>query len=178
MLLFCLASIETEENKNKFEQLYNRYNSLVYYIANEFLDNKFAAEDCQQDVFTYLAQHLDMINDDISHHSVKKFISIITTAKAIDIYRKDRKYSLGMYDDFFADLSEIQDDETDFSDTNTIDLSNAIDRLPDEYKYIFYLKYYCELTGEEISEICGISHSLVRKRLMLARKMIKKYLER
>lgn len=176
MFLFYLGLVETEEDKNKFEQLYSKYNGLVYYIANEYLNNNYSAEDCQQDVFTYLAQHLDMINDDISHPSVKKFISIITKAKAIDIYRKNRKYSLGVLDDFFSDASEITDDEMELADT--VDLSKAIDKLPDEYKYIFYLKYYCDLTGEEISEICNISHALVRKRLMLARRMIKKYLER
>ncbi len=178
MLFFYLSSIETQESKNKFEKLYKRYNAMVYHIAYEHLNDNYSAEDCQQDVFTYLAQHIDIIGDDIAHPSVKKLIAVITQAKAIDIYRKNRKYTFGMFDDYFSDDSEITDDETEFTDADTIDLSNAVSSLPDEYKYVFYLKYYCDLTGEEISEICGISHSLVRKRLMLARKMIKKQLER
>lgn len=172
MLLINL--VETEKDKEEFRLLYEKYNKLVYYIAMQHLNDRGMAEDCQQEVFLYIAKKFEHVRNRSTDDSVKGFITTITKAIAIDMYRKNKKNSAISYDDIssFVDTSRA-----DLSLYNEIELSCAIDKLPDEYKNIIYLKYFYNFSSYEISDLYGISPSLVRKKIMVAKKIVKKYLQ-
>jgi len=45
VLVFYLSVIDTEEDKTKFELIYEQYGKLMFYIANQILKDQFLAED-------------------------------------------------------------------------------------------------------------------------------------
>lgn len=47
-MFLLLAMIDNEEDKSKFEQLYNQYKQLMFYIANGILHDENLAEDAVQ----------------------------------------------------------------------------------------------------------------------------------
>lgn len=172
MLFFNV--IETEKDKEEYLILYEKYQKFVYYIARQHLNDHNLAEDCQQEVFLYIAKNFQYIRNKSTEESIKGLIFTITKSIAIDMYRKNIKNNAIINADI-SDLGYIKD--VDFDMCDEIALNCAIDKLPEEYKNVIYLKYFYDFSSSEISKLCGISPSLVRKRIMIAKKMMKKYLK-
>lgn len=85
-MLIYLEMIESEIDKEKFEQLYYKYRNLMYYIAHEVTKNPYDAEDAVQQAFLYIIENLGKV-DSVSSTRTRSFISIIAEHKAIDIVR-------------------------------------------------------------------------------------------
>ena len=63
----------------------------------------------------------------------------------------------------------------DFDIVDEITLKDAFDNIPEDYRFICYLKYYYNMSGEEISRYLNISQPLVRKRCMLGMQFLRNY---
>lgn len=175
MLALYMALLENPEDEPKFEEFYNKFNKTVFHIANEHVKNKAIAEECVQETFIQLAKNFHNISKDFNDSSVWNFVKIVSKNIAIDTYRKNKNDFSKIVDADITDFYSLS--EEDFDVFDEIQLKSAIDNLPDELKYIFYLKYVCNYSGEEISKILNISHPLVRKRCMIAKQKVKAYLE-
>ena len=94
-MILYLEMIETGQDKEKFEQLYDNYRNLMYYLAFQITKNQEDAEDAVHQAFLYVIENLGKI-DDPSSNQTKSFLSIIAEHKAIDLVRKRRPvYELG-----------------------------------------------------------------------------------
>lgn len=175
MLLFYLALLENPEDKASFEEFYEKFKNTVYYIAYDHLKNKQEAEDCEQEVFTILAKNFHNISHDFDDKSVWNFVKIVTKNMAIDMYRKNKREAECVVDADITEFFSLAEDDFDVFDE--IQLKDAINNLPEKYRAIFYLKYVCDYSGEEISKILNISQPLVRKRCMIGMQLARKYLE-
>ncbi len=176
MLSLCMAMLVNQDDVPLFEEFYNNYHKLVYYIAKDCLGDHLLAEDCVQEVFLNFAKNFHNIKDKINDNSIGYFVKIVSRNTAIDIYRKNKRHYRNVVDADVSDFFSLAEDEFDMCDQ--IMLKEAIDSLPDEIKIVFYLKYVCNYNGLEIAEMINISESLVRKRCMIGRQMAKKYIER
>ena len=50
MLSICLALLQNPKDKQRFEEFYNKFYNIVYFIAKDHLKTKEAAEDCAQEI--------------------------------------------------------------------------------------------------------------------------------
>jgi len=85
-----IALIESEEDKDKFEELYKTYKQLMFYTANNILKDVDLAEDAVHQAFLRIINHLDKI-DEINCRKTKGFIVTIIEHVSIDIYRKRKR---------------------------------------------------------------------------------------
>ena len=51
MLVFYVSLIESDDNKTKFEIIYEEYKNLMYYVANQILGDTKDSEDVVHDAF-------------------------------------------------------------------------------------------------------------------------------
>ena len=110
------------------------------------------AQDVVQETFLKIFKSSADLRDD---DSLKSWVYRIATNEAL---RHLRKNSLESYpiDDAPADLLELRADEyTDYSDLEAVKLQKAINSLPEKQRVAFNLRYYDELSYEEIAEITG-----------------------
>ena len=178
MLFLSGPQILVLENPNDgplFEIFYEKYNGLVYHIAYEHVQNKESAEDCTQEVFLQLAKNFHNINRDFDDKSVLNYVRIVSKNIAIDTYRKDKKHSSRVVDTEVSEFLNLKEEDFDIFDE--IQLKDAINSLSPEIRTVFYMKYVCNYTGEEISKALNISKPLVRKRCMLGMQRVKAYIE-
>ncbi len=172
MLLF-LTMIDSDEDKSKFEVIYENYRNLMFFVAKKILYSDSDAEDAVQDAFIRIINNLDKIEDP-KCHKTKNLIVIITKRIAIDIYRSKSKY-ITVSETDELDLNELNNvssgSEFDKVDEN-IDISYAISKLPDRYRDVLLLKYYNDYTDSEIAEILTTSEANVRKLLERSRKKL------
>lgn len=165
-MILYLEMIETEHDKEKFEQLYLNYRDLMYYLAFQITKNQEDAEDAVQQAFLYAIENMEKI-DDVSSHRTKSFLTIIAEHKAIDLVRKRRPvYEVStMEQDIMVSLPDDGDD-----------LAQAMAKLPRRYQDILLLRYDNGYSAREVAKMLGMSYAAVRKLLWRAKEALRESL--
>lgn len=86
-MLIYLQVIDAPEDRDQFITLYETYRGLMFYVANQILQNEQDAEDAVHDAFLSVAEHIKKFSR-LERHKTKAFLVTIVENKAIDLYRK------------------------------------------------------------------------------------------
>lgn len=172
MLMLYLAMIDGEEDKNKFELLYITYRKLMFYVANEILDDEPLAEDAVQEAFFKILKNLDRVGD-INCHKTRGYVVTIVKNTAIDLYNRRKRYDALPLEKIEFCAAQEQAGRTDDLDN----LSRAAMKLPVIYKSVLTLRCVQGLSDKEIAKALDISGAAVRKRFERARRKLKEILE-
>ncbi|MGL5753231.1 MAG: RNA polymerase sigma factor [Paraclostridium sp.] len=170
-MLIYLSLIESEENKSKFEEIYNSYKKTMFYVANDILKNHAQAEDVVHTSFIKIINNLEKI-DEVNCNKTKGFIVTIVKNTAIDVYRNNKRE--------FEKVEKVigikSYEEKPLLNVKS-DIEMAILELPDKYSVVFSLKYYQGLSDDEISNILKIKPSTVRSRISRGKEKLRKILD-
>ena len=176
--MFFLLMIETEEDRRKFVTLYNEYEHFMLWVAREIVKDDYAAEDVVHDVFEKVAKKIHCIGEPISART-KRYLYVLTKNKAIDHLRKEQKRS---------HLESISLDEVELGEEQEIPslrepgdetiIMEALDRLQDDYKNLFLLKYVDCMDNREIAKKLDMKEGTVRQRIARGKVMLRKELEK
>ncbi len=170
MLSAFLTLIDSESDKYKFEQIYEKYKDMVYNIAYHRLNDYHLAQDAIQEALLRIAKVIDKF-DDVDSESTKGLVCTIAKYAAIYIYSKsnpdnpesvesDRQTTV-VYDDYSADY-----------------IYDALQRLDEKYSSVLLLKIKYELTDKEIAEIIHLPYNTVRSRIQRGRFLFGKMIEK
>ena len=178
MLSICLAMLQNPADTPRFEEFYNKFYKAAYYVAMEYFKNHETAEDCAQEVMMKFAQDFHNIkNQDFNERRFKNYVNLVSKCVTIDVYRREKKHIDNVAD---ADLSEFYSLSTDSCEYEVYDmmfLKEAVAAMPESYRDVFCLKYIYELSGEQIAEKLGLSHTYVRQKCLLGKQFVKKFKE-
>ena len=173
MLLVFLDLLDTQEQKNRFQQLYYEYNNLTMWIALQKLHNHQLAEEAAQDAWFYIAKNFKIF-ERFNSAQAKGYIATVAQGFAISKYRNETKI-------FFEAEFDFEDfggeDKIEFELELTTDLKTAVDLLSDDMRNLLYLRYVYGYNSTEISEIYGVSAEEVRKQLQYAKSKVRIYLK-
>ena len=175
MLFVYFAMLENPSDEPLFEEFYDKFYDTIYYICKEHLHTKELSEDCAHEVLIFFAKEFRNIPHDFNDNKLKGYIKLVAKCKAVDMYRKEKKHYENKIETDIEELFDIPAYE--FNIYTEIQLKEAFDKMPDEYRFVCYLKYVYQLSGEEIGQLLNISVPLVRKRCMLGKQFLKKYLK-
>lgn len=171
MLQFYLSLLNTEEEKNQFEQIYLTYRNLMFYVAKKFLNDDLLAEDAVHNAFIKIINHLEKLKD-VSSNKTKGFMVIVVENTAKDIYNQQKNDKVSL-DSSEMELAYDQTFEDKLIDKISVsDLVEKIELLPDTYRDVLMMRYIYELSYKEISKILKINEPTVRKRLERAKQKL------
>ena len=179
IMLAFYSLIDKESDRQKFEQIYQKYKNLIFYIANLRLNDQYLAEDVTQDTLLRIAQNLQMFAY-IYSAKTKNLIVRIAIGKTIDLIRKRNKYNT--VDDEILQFLQSKENvselplENIITNENYLELIEIIKVLNDTDKTILQLKYIYEYSDKEISGLLGVSYKAVGNRLYRAKKNLQKLL--
>ena len=175
MLSICLAMLQNPEDVPRFEEFYNTFYNTIYYVAKEHLKTKEAAEDCAQEVMMRFAKDFHNITQEFDDKKFKNYVIVVSKCMAIDMYRKEKKHIVNVVDADLSELFYVGEEEFEFCDL--ILLKESINAMPEKNRQVFYLKYICGYSGEEISKALNMSGTMVRKRCMLGMQFVREYIK-
>lgn len=154
------------------EELYVKYRQLMFYVANEILDDTQLAEDAVQEAFIRIAKNMHKI-DIANDLKTKAFVVTIVHNVALTMLKKENHYyDFSEYQDLIVDKQEVEKDVLDRLEVKSY--ISAIRKLPEKYRDILYLHCVQEYTISEISKLLQLSQEVVKKRIQRGRKKILK----
>lgn len=169
-MLIYLNLIDSQEEKSKFEQIYNSYKHTMFYVAKSILKDDYLSEDAVHNAFINIAKSMDKISE-VHSNRTKGYVLVIVRNLSLNILKNQKKTVdiEGFEENIANDL--ILEDEV-LSKLSVDSIVEKIVSLPVIYKDVLYLSYVEDLNTQEISKLINISNEAVKKRLQRGRKIL------
>lgn len=161
-------------DKEAFGNLIDAYQIPVYNLAYRMLNNSGEAEEAAQEAFIRAYTRLESYNP---AHKFSTWMLSITSNYCIDLLRKRRAVllsidePLGPHPALRSD--RIKEPEAQVTQNEQQEMVQALlADLPDDYRQAVVLRYWYELSYEEIAETMETTVSAIKSRLFRARKLL------
>ena len=174
MLALYLSMLDTQEDKDRFEEIYKKYYISMFNISFSILHNNEDAKDAVHEAFLCIANKFKKIAP-LNCQKMKSYIVIIIRNVSLNMYKKNKRR--GENNDNI-DNHEIPVEVDFFEKMEYSDLVGSIKELPDDYRDVMFLRYREGLSINEIAKILDINQTLVYKRIERAKKQLKEILEK
>ncbi|HBH13711.1 MAG TPA: RNA polymerase subunit sigma [Clostridiales bacterium] len=171
-----LNLLAQEKTKNYgFELLVKTYQERIYSIVRRMVISHEDSNDIVQDIFIKVWQNLNSFRQESSLYTWIYRIAVNESLR----YLKNKKIKI------FSSEAEVQkhleqliDNPLHFNgDQLEAKLQKAILKLPPKQRLVFNMKYYEDLTYEQMSEILGTSIGALKASYHLAIKKLEQHLD-
>lgn len=162
-----------------FEKLMQRYRKSVYYTLLKMVRNEDDAEDLTQEAF---AKAFASIQNFDAKYSFSTWLFRIATNNCIDFIRKKKlqTYSINQthnHDDSPSGYSDIRDEDMNpneqlLSDQRKSYVRTAVGKLSPRYKELIELRYFHELSYDEIAAQLKLPLGTVKAQLHRAKELL------
>jgi RNA polymerase sigma-70 factor, ECF subfamily len=154
--------------------LYRKYRSLVYWVANSLLKNTQDAEDLTQDVFLGLLRN-NTFNPE--RGSMAHFLHTLTRCRAIDRLRtKEVKQRAQVRLGAIRPAAIASPIENAITLERAEEVSRALPRLSVKQRHVLELAYFRGLSQTQIAEQLNIPLGTVKSRVRNAQGMLRFHL--
>jgi RNA polymerase sigma-70 factor (ECF subfamily) len=167
-----------------FDELVRRYRDKVYRLGFKILRHEDDAAEALQDAFLSAYRGLKNFK---AESTFSTWLYRITTNAALMKYRKRREGHISLEqsqsrdDDAqpmeLADWSAIPDEELEDRETWEV-LMEAVDRLPEDLRVVFYRRDWLEESNADVADSLGLTVAAVKSRLHRARMQLRERLNR
>lgn len=160
-----------------FNELVRRYQEKVYWIARRTMGNHEDADDVVQDVFVRVFEKLKHFRGDANFYT---WLYRVTVNVSLNALRKKRIKDILPYDELFEETlpADNQTDRAMYEQEYQTILEKAIDRLPAKQKAAFMMRYYDEMTYEDMAKILHTSVGGLKANYFHALKKIQEYVRK
>lgn len=160
-----------------FNELVQRYQERVYWIARRLVNDHDQADDVTQEVFVKVYRALNKFR---AESSVYTWLYRITVNVALNSLRRQRVREYLRIDDFYESADEPDERPDMLVERNEQKalIEEAVEKLPTKQKAVFVLRYHEELPYEEISKILKTSVGGLKANYFHAVKKIGAYINR
>lgn len=167
MIIFL--SFKSDDDKNKFEYIYQKYKRLLLYKAHEILNDYNLAEDSTNEAFMRIYKNLHKIEDVDSNMTISFLVTIVKNT-SLTLLKKEKGISSEEIPENYEDDFNLEDFV--LGKIVSIDIYKILDKLDGESKSIFLFKYGQDLSNKDIANILNLSENNVALKLHRAKKKL------
>ena len=153
-------------DRDAFRTLFERYKDRVFSIALQFTANEADARDITQQVFLKLLTRIDQYDESAAFST---WLYRVVTNACIDAQRRSRRLTFvsESADDALPDLPDPQPtrEQTLVDGVERSSVQTAVRSLAPKLRMAVLLRYYEELSYEEMATTLGVSKGTVASRL-------------
>lgn len=165
--------LKTDLNRG-FRLIVETYSQKLYWHIRRLVILHEDADDALQNTFINAWRKIDEFRNE---SSIYTWLYTIATNEALMIINKRKRNSSVSIDDLSKYFENSHEGSTWFDgDTAEIKLQNAILQLPEKQRIVFNLKYFDEMTYEDMSRMLGTSEGALKASYHHAVKKIEKIL--
>jgi RNA polymerase sigma-70 factor (ECF subfamily) len=166
---------KSQENAAAFEDLYNHYLPKIYGFLLNRTGQKELAEDLTSEVFARALANLTRYDD---RGLFSAWLFRIARNSLIDWSRKKKEILTDTVESFLpppAASGQKAVSNLELGEKKAL-IRQTMKRLPEKYQTVLSLKFFEELTNDEIAEIVGCGKGAVAVRVHRALRLMKKHL--
>jgi len=171
---YLLAMMKDPSTKDKvFLQLIGTYQKPLYWHIRRLVVSHEDAEDILQETFINVYRFADSFKGE---SRIFTWLYRIATNECTKHFRKNKNWLKKAEAITEKMLSDFSGSDTDNDEVMLVKFQQAILQLPEKQKVVFNLRYYDELSYEEISQITDSSVNTLKTNYHYASEKIKQYL--
>jgi RNA polymerase sigma-70 factor (ECF subfamily) len=161
-------------NKDAFGKLIDAYQTPVFNLAYRMLSNADEAEQAAQEAFIRAWTRLDSYNP---QHKFSTWLLSITSNYCIDLIRKRRKQLLSI-DGPLPPHPALTSEQSKGPEAQAVQgeeqevVQALLQSLPEEYRQAVVLRYWYDMSYDEIAEVMKTTVSAIKSRLFRARRQL------
>lgn len=169
-----ILAMPAGEDRDFMEQLYREHYRLMFATAWKYSDNKDIVEDIVSDGCVSLMKNLHTLRT-LDSHKLKAYIVTTIRNTSFDYFDKQKNNRVIPIDnEGIENLTNKQDLEKKvFLQEELASVCEAIDMLSQKEQQVMRMKFFMDLSDEEIAERVGISVNSIRSYISRARKRLK-----
>lgn len=166
-----LATIRQNREKG-FRLLVSCYKKPVYWHIRRLVVNHDDALDATQEAFVRIFRSLEKYNGE---GTFSAWIYRIANNEALRMLDRNKNRVFQSLDETANDFKA--DQYIDYSDVEAVKLQRAIHMLPPKQQAVFNLRYYDEMSYDEIAEVTGSTANAAKSNYHQAKEKIVEYLK-
>jgi RNA polymerase sigma factor (sigma-70 family) len=172
---FYLVVKAREGSQKAYADLMHRYKDSIYFMVLKMVNNKEDANDLTVETFAKAFEKLDKYQPE---YAFSTWLFRVATNNCIDFIRKKKLNTMsihGMTDEDGDDKTlqikadVLNPEETSIKKQQTEGLKSLIENLPVRYRNLITLRYFDELSYEEIAQQLDLPLGTVKAQLFRAR---------
>ena len=167
--MLIILTFESERERDKFEYIFSKYKKLMLYKAYGILGDYHLAEDAASEAFIRIYKNIHKIDDPTDKKCIAFVVTIVKNV-SLTMRSKQLSHATEEYDEEQCDGFDLE--EHTISKMNADSIYQLLDKLGEDMKAVFLLRYAHELSHREIGQILGISENNVTVRLHRAKKKL------
>ncbi len=175
MFADALATIEDEEQRNKLAEFYSKHKQRLYSIAFSKLHNEEDAEDAVQEVFSEIADKPEKFFD-IAPEGRLAYTTVMVKNISVKMFNAKNKIPIEELNEDIEDV-DFSLEEGMLNQLSEDELLSFVNQLPTLQKNVLILHCLLDLSIDKTAQRLNISLIAAKKRLVLARKAIKAFID-
>lgn len=169
-----ITSVMQRDSEQGFRLLMAQYMEPVYWHIRRLVVSHADAQDAAQETFVRIFRSFGQYSED---NSLRAWIFRIATNEALRLLGRQKSQTMLSLDEVTGDmLSSKADGYQDSSDSITARLQQAILHLPAKQQLAFNMRYYDDMSYDEIAEAIGSTATAVKANYHFAKEKIIKYM--
>lgn len=181
---FNLVTRAKDGDQKAYAELMQRYKDSIYFMTLKMVNNKDDAMDRTVETFAKAFENIDRYKPEFAFST---WLFRIATNNCIDFIRKRKLNVVSIHtmgDDEGDDRplqiksDTLNPEEASIKKQQNEAIRNIVDKLPSRYKTLIILRYFDELTYEEISEQLDLPLGTVKAQLFRARDLLSNVLNK
>ncbi|MBR0531478.1 MAG: RNA polymerase sigma factor [Bacteroidales bacterium] len=159
-----------------FKELVNSYSERLYWHIRRLLCSHEDTDDLLQDIFVKIWSSLSTFRGESQLYT---WLYRIATNESLNFLQKQKIRAALQFESMTSKIEERIDEDTLLDgDQLQRDLMKAIQRLPSKQRTVFIMRWFDDLSYEDISEILGTSVGALKASYHFASEKIKAELEK
>lgn len=168
-----IISAVRKKTEKGFRLLMHKYKQPVYWHIRRLVVDHDDAQDATQEAFVRIFRSFDTFRDD---NSFRAWIFRIATNEALRLIDSRKQGQVSLETDENEVDGIMADNYVDYTDLEAVKLQKVILSLPAKQQATFNLRYYDELSYEEIAEATDSTPSSAKMNFHNAKERIIKYM--
>lgn len=162
-------------NEEAFNQLYDKYHRLVYFIAFELCHNDADAKDILQETFIQIKQSISSLQDPASFKAwmnrivINKCKNLFRSKRNVDMDENDVWYQNHVIEDRFYMLPENKL----HMETDQLLVHELMKQLSDVQREVLIMRYFEHMSMQEMAEVLEVPIGTVKTRLLYGKNHLK-----
>ena len=169
--MLIILTFASEDERRKFESLFDKYQRLLLHKAFGILGDHALAEDAVSEAYIRIYKNLNKIEETDSPRTVSFLLTIVKNT-SLTVLDKQKKYTIPE-DGLENESDGVDMEESVLSAALTEDMLKLVDILKEDLRAPFLLKYAHDLSHKQIAAMLRISENNVTVRIHRAKNKLK-----